>query len=377
MLLLRSSKFYYSLFILSVLVNLLYKFNTRTISLVPRTEFFNCQFYSDSLQNGSSRIDSANYDSTGLSTYLTLYPREKRIYGSYAGFSLTHKKHEFIDLSGYDYLEWEFDSLNTESFTVCLISYVNNYSKEFSVEHVYTYLFSLNIIATGVEKSKYRQDLKKLYTPEWWYSWNKIKKQKPDFSKVRSINIEVTATEGQNAPNIHNKPYYLSIKFFKAKRNMSKHSLFALVLILLPLIIWKLLIFIIQKLLSRKGKIIPYEILNVKNHNDVETERLIIYLHDNCCNEDISLNLVASTTGISKNKIPVLLKKLYNMSFRDYINNLRIQKAKELLQKSEKSITAISLDLGFSYPSSFNRIFKKLVGCSPTQFRDKYRTTDK
>lgn len=57
------------------------------------------------------------------------------------------------------------------------------------------------------------------------------------------------------------------------------------------------------------------------------------------------------------------------MSFPEYIASLRVAKAAELLENSSLSILEIAMRSGFSNLSSFNRAFKEVNHCTPSQFR--------
>ena len=62
-------------------------------------------------------------------------------------------------------------------------------------------------------------------------------------------------------------------------------------------------------------------------------------------------------------------KSIFNVTPYQYLSNRRIEQAKILLVKEHNSIGEISLSLGFDNFTSFNRSFKKNVGCSPTDFK--------
>ena len=67
----------------------------------------------------------------------------------------------------------------------------------------------------------------------------------------------------------------------------------------------------------------------------------------------------------------MLLKRLVSIgySYVDFCNIIRVRRAQELLQNSQKSVTEISTLLNFGSVSYFNRIFKKLTGCTPLAYR--------
>ena len=56
------------------------------------------------------------------------------------------------------------------------------------------------------------------------------------------------------------------------------------------------------------------------------------------------------------------------MSVSEYINQVRVQKAKELLHSGEYRIGQIAEKVGFSDQQYFSRVFKKIVGCMPSEY---------
>lgn len=78
---------------------------------------------------------------------------------------------------------------------------------------------------------------------------------------------------------------------------------------------------------------------------------------------------VADHFGISYSYFSRSFKQMMNMSFKEYINYLKINEAQRLLITSGKSITEISSELGFSSSSHFINVFKKYKDCSPKQYK--------
>ena len=69
-------------------------------------------------------------------------------------------------------------------------------------------------------------------------------------------------------------------------------------------------------------------------------------------------------------------KQMMNMSFKEYINYLRINEAQRLLLTTGKSITDSSMEMGFSSPSHFINVFRRHMGRAPKQYRKNIATTD-
>lgn len=64
-----------------------------------------------------------------------------------------------------------------------------------------------------------------------------------------------------------------------------------------------------------------------------------------------------------------IFKKYANRTINAYITELRMQRAKHLLQANQSSIAEIAVEVGFQDPFYFSRMFKKLIGVSPTEYR--------
>ena len=86
---------------------------------------------------------------------------------------------------------------------------------------------------------------------------------------------------------------------------------------------------------------------------------------------DLSLEMAAQQVNISPYYFSKLFKEETGINFSDYLTNLRIQKARELLrQDPDRNIKEISIEAGYSNPNYFSRIFKKCTGMTPTELRD-------
>ena len=85
--------------------------------------------------------------------------------------------------------------------------------------------------------------------------------------------------------------------------------------------------------------------------------------------EDLSLGQVAKAVNMSTFYFCKMFKKITSINFTDYLSRVRIEKAKNLLLNPNLRISEIAYEVGFQSLTHFNRVFKKITGQSPTQYR--------
>ncbi|GGG04168.1 response regulator [Paenibacillus abyssi] len=90
--------------------------------------------------------------------------------------------------------------------------------------------------------------------------------------------------------------------------------------------------------------------------------------------ESLTLQQVADVVHVSKNYFSILFKKTTGHNFIDYVIQLRVQKAKELLADTALKIYEVAEQSGFNDVKYFSKLFKKISGLSPVDYREYYRS---
>ncbi|MDR1060620.1 MAG: response regulator [Clostridiales bacterium] len=98
--------------------------------------------------------------------------------------------------------------------------------------------------------------------------------------------------------------------------------------------------------------------------------RASAYISANFSRSDISLDMVAAHLKINPSYFSRLFKKETGASFIDALTELRVGKSKELLGRGGERVADIAAAVGFQSTRYFCTLFKKNVGCSPTEYRD-------
>ncbi|MBD1381531.1 response regulator [Metabacillus arenae] len=113
----------------------------------------------------------------------------------------------------------------------------------------------------------------------------------------------------------------------------------------------------------------------LNNHRISSKDKLILevkkYLED-CFNQPIFLDEIANLFHISPPYLSSLFSKKTKMTIFEYITEIRITKAKELLRTTNYKIIEICDQVGYENQRYFNQVFKKQVGTTPSEYRTKH-----
>ncbi len=88
--------------------------------------------------------------------------------------------------------------------------------------------------------------------------------------------------------------------------------------------------------------------------------------------EHLSLGKVAKAVGINATHLSEKFKQVTGRKFVDYVARIRFEAAGKLLEDVDLRISEIAFAVGFQSLSQFNRVFKKLSGKSPSEYRAVY-----
>jgi two-component system response regulator YesN len=95
------------------------------------------------------------------------------------------------------------------------------------------------------------------------------------------------------------------------------------------------------------------------------------YINENY-NTPLTLESVSATIGFNPAYFSTLFKKETNKNFSEYVMEVRIQNAKQLLIQTSKNVDDIAMEVGYSDLKYFSRLFKKITGLNPSEYRKLY-----
>ncbi|MDD3251066.1 MAG: AraC family transcriptional regulator [Lachnospiraceae bacterium] len=114
-----------------------------------------------------------------------------------------------------------------------------------------------------------------------------------------------------------------------------------------------------------------------QEHDERETGpvgEIIHYIHENL-DEELNMEKLAEEHGISSRYVRRFFKEQIGMGSNEYINMLRLGKAKQLLCNPNYTITQVALMSGFTSSQYFCRVFRRQMNVSPAEYRKSWRDT--
>jgi AraC-like DNA-binding protein len=283
----------------------------------------------------------------------------------FAGITMLSKAHEFLFINTYDIFEIEINATHAKRPQILLGLTVDDTlaHKKFSIKYCTK---DLDLIQG---KYVYRIPLKEFATPSWWYINQSIsEKDIADiaFTRLRMINIQNCQLIKRD---MEDEITIKQIRFMKDVR------LFYIVSIALAIVYFVLyyifFVYLIRSKQTAEKVEIHYTPIEMVNHSKLDLDKLVSYLSSHYDNSELSLKIIQEGTGLSETKVSQLLKNAYQLSFKQYLNQLRLTEAKRLLKDVNVPVSDIAYRVGYGHISHFNRVFKEHEGMSPNDFRKK------
>lgn len=98
--------------------------------------------------------------------------------------------------------------------------------------------------------------------------------------------------------------------------------------------------------------------------------KIMNFIKENYSDSSLSLKYISTTLGFNEHYISDLFKSTYGEKFSTFVEKMRIEKSCELLKGSEMKLHDIALGVGYTSDVSFRRAFKKVMGITPSEYKD-------
>ncbi|MCG8568828.1 MAG: helix-turn-helix transcriptional regulator, partial [Spirochaetes bacterium] len=247
---------------------------------------------------------------------------------------------------------------------------VGYFQKGFSQKEDYHSIFIKNKMIKIQKKSvTYSYDLNNFKIPAWYIQEKKARNEKIlkntsllyfiEFRNfiLQPLNSDLTLNIEKISINRYNNDFFLKLT----------------VSIIIYYLILFVYLFLNIKTIIKENYNIIYKHLDIDSSGSIELSKINEALNENYTNFELTINDIASETGLTSRKIATLIKEEKGLTFKQYLNKLRINHAKQLIETTDYNLTKIAIFVGYSNSTHFYRIFKEVEGMSPKEYLKKNR----
>ncbi len=134
---------------------------------------------------------------------------------------------------------------------------------------------------------------------------------------------------------------------------------------------------------GRTSSAVKYERSALTKEQADRAEKLLVAVMENdklYLKEDLSLADLSEKIGLATSYVSQVINERLKRNFYDFVNGYRVEEAQRLLQdprRNSQKILAVALDSGFASKAAFNRVFKRHLGLTPTEYRARSTPPDK
>ncbi len=332
----------------------------RDVTIFPLHDTYTYYSYSDSSEeNGFSEVTRCTFDTAQI---IFEYILKEGYEYPYAGFQINvNTDTTFLDVSKHDYLDLEIKANNTKKLNIYCKTFIDGLTQ---LDDYNTHRFLEKEIELIPGQEHYRIRLDEFQTASWWLNDNNLAEKdigKPDFSKF--MNLAIASANYAHVDTAYN----FVITGISCTRNNTRAYLSTVAAIVFYFLIY-LIVLLVQKRLS-SPVVIPYKKLEVESYVDEEAGRIVELIAQQFQDSEISVARIGQEAGVLPTRIPVILKKKFKCTFKQYLNKIRMSEAKRLLKETDRQIADIAYTVGYNNVTHFHRIFKQFHDISPNEYR--------
>jgi AraC-like DNA-binding protein len=156
---------------------------------------------------------------------------------------------------------------------------------------------------------------------------------------------------------------------------------------MVPMISGVLYMVLIYRFVIQSGKYVPFEEGGLKEqktkytNSNLEVEdalrvnedlRLVMEQDKLYLMPDLTLQVLSKEVNVKPHHLSQIINQYHQKNFSDFVNDYRVKEAQRLIvQNVNLKLEAIGYDSGFNTKATFNAAFKKIIGCTPSEYRKK------
>ena len=109
----------------------------------------------------------------------------------------------------------------------------------------------------------------------------------------------------------------------------------------------------------------------IVDEDEVMMNRLMAFIEERISDEELKIEDMAEAVGLGRTAFYEKIKHLVGVSPSDFLRQVRIQRAQQLIARSKMTVSEIAYSIGFTDPKYFTKCFKKATGMTPSEYREK------
>ena len=118
---------------------------------------------------------------------------------------------------------------------------------------------------------------------------------------------------------------------------------------------------------QREYKLAEPEIVNP---DEEMMNKLMAFIEQRLSDEQLKIEEMADAVGLGRTVFYSKIRELVGVSPSDFLRQIRMQRAEQLVAKSKMTFSEIAYSVGFTDPKYFTKCFKKQTGMTPSEYRD-------
>lgn len=315
---------------------------------------FNCTVepYTDSIDGGNSKSEIHLQNES----FCYKYTLGSQVRFPFTGVQI--QPHKPIDLDDFDYIEYTLLPDSSKSIHT-FIYFTYKESRELSIRS------ELN---TKPDKTIYTLPIESFDFPSWYLKGKQINRNEFENFNIQFANSFRLGHDIFVSRDTEDLICVESVKLGVYNSNQ-------IIISILIVVVGFLGQFLFKRLKNVKIEISykPVEVkqIDYESIEQKEIRSIIAYINENYMNSEITLRSIRKAVKIPENKISLLIRKEFGISYKNYINKLRVEEAKRLFIKTPKVlINEVSDAVGFGGSTTFNKVFKEQTGLTPSQFTE-------
>ena len=111
--------------------------------------------------------------------------------------------------------------------------------------------------------------------------------------------------------------------------------------------------------------------IELESDNDILMKRIMKVINDNLDNTDLKVEMLSMEIGLSRVQLHRRMKEMTGISTGEFIRNIRLKKAAELLSEKKVNVSQVAYMVGFGSLTHFSTAFRKFYGVSPTEYMNR------